>query len=297
MVQLSIKYSPCLYCWNDPSKRWHPEDDVVFRGWSSYSTGCEGKEQWLDCGEICVLPTPQGTSWCMIEFSDVTKSYSGKLPVLAGVSFHIDEGEFFYLSGVSGAGKTTIFRLLLLMELPDSGAIVYNGQEINTYSAKERSRHRRNIGMVHQDLDNRLLVNETVEENIALPLRISGGTGRSVMFRVNELLERVGLEGRGKELVKGLSGGEKQLVSIARALVFQPPVFFADEPTGNLDQTVAYRVMELLREIHRDGSTVIVATHDLNLIRTFRARTLLIKDKKIQEVKLAETTHRRTKTH
>jgi len=230
----------------------------------------------------------------MIEFRSLTKSYSGRLPVLDGVNFRIDRGDFFYLSGVSGAGKTTIFRLLLLTELPEIGEISFNGNEINRFTPAQRAQHRRGIGMVHQDVDNRLLLQETVEENIALPLRIAGLNGKQFGLRVSELLERVGLDGRGKELVNSLSGGEKQLVSIARALVFRPGIFFADEPTGNLDQTVAFRVMDLLREIHKEGCTVVVATHDLNLIRSYRARTLLIKDKKVQEVRLADQHTRRT---
>ncbi|MCZ6628271.1 MAG: ATP-binding cassette domain-containing protein [SAR324 cluster bacterium] len=222
----------------------------------------------------------------MIEFTDLTKSYAGRLPVLDSVTMKIDQGEFFFLSGVSGAGKTTVFRLLLMLELPEQGNIRFNGADILRYSPAQRARHRRGIGTVFQDQDNRLLANESIEENVALPLRIAGLSGRKMRQRMGTLLEQVGLAERRKELVSGLSGGEKQLVSIARALVFGPRVFFADEPTGNLDRSMAFKVMELLRRIHDSGSTVIVATHDLNLIRSFRSRTLLIKDRKIQEVRL-----------
>lgn len=222
----------------------------------------------------------------MIEFTDLTKSYAGRLPVLDQVKMKIDPGSFFFLSGVSGAGKTTVFKLLLLLELPNKGRIHFNGADILQYSPSQRARHRRRIGTVFQEQDNRLLANETIEENVALPLRIAGLSGKDMRRRIQLLLEQVGLAERRKELVSGLSSGEKQLVSIARALVFSPQVFFADEPTGNLDQSVAFKVMELLREIHRSGCTVIVATHDLNLIRSFRSRTLLIKDRKIHEVRL-----------
>jgi cell division transport system ATP-binding protein len=224
----------------------------------------------------------------MIEFRQLTKSYSGRLPVLNGVNFRIDPGEFFFLSGVSGAGKTTVFRLLLMLDLPDQGEIHFDGVEITAFTPAQRARHRRRIGMVFQDQDNRLLANETIEENVALPLRISGLNGRQMRTKTDALLEQVGLAERKKELVKGLSGGEKQLVSVARALVFTPPVFFADEPTGNLDQSVAFKVMELLKAIHRSGCTVVVATHDINLIRSFHARTLLIKECKIHEVRLVK---------
>ena len=222
----------------------------------------------------------------MIEFSGLTKSYPGRPPVLEDVKFKIGKGEFFFLSGVSGAGKTTVFKLLLMVELPDKGRIRFDGVDISDFAPALRATHRRRIGVVFQDQDNRLLVRESIEENVALPLRIAGLSGRDMRRRIHPLLEQVGLAGRGKEIVSGLSGGEKQLVSIARALVFNPQVFFADEPTGNLDQSIAFKVMNLLRDIHRSGSTVVVATHDLSLIRSFRARTLLIKDRKIQEVRL-----------
>ena len=224
----------------------------------------------------------------MIEFENLTKSYAGKLPVLEEINLRIEQGEFFFLSGVSGAGKTTFFRLMLLLENPNQGNIFFSGKNINLYSHTQRARHRREIGMVFQDQDNRLLNRETIEENVALPLRIAGLSGKDMRVRTHALLEQVGLENRKQEMVEGLSGGEKQLVSIARAMVFSPRIFFADEPTGNLDQNVAFRVMELLRGINETGCTVIVATHDLNLIRSFRARTLLIKDRKIHEVKLVD---------
>ncbi len=223
----------------------------------------------------------------MIEFRNLTKGYSGRLPILEGADFKVERGEFFFLSGVSGAGKTTVFKLLLMLELPDEGEVLFDGENITRFSPAQRARHRRRIGMVFQDQDNRLLAHESIEENVALPLRILGLNGRRIRAKTESLLEQVGLAERRKEQVKGLSGGEKQLVSVARALVFNPPVFFADEPTGNLDQSVAFRVMELLKGIHRSGATVVVATHDLNLIRSFRTRTLLIKEQRIHEVRLA----------
>lgn len=208
------------------------------------------------------------------------------MPVLDDASFKIEAGEFFYLTGVSGAGKTTVFKLLMLMERPDSGVVRFGDDDLTRYNARKKAAHRRKIGMVFQDY--RLLGDESIEENVALPLRVAGFHGPELRKRTEILLEQVGFLERRREKVMGLSGGEKQLVSIARALVFNPKVFFADEPTGNLDQATAFRVMELVRGIHAQGATVVVATHDLNLIRTFRARTLLIKDRKIHEVRLAE---------
>ncbi|MDH5752286.1 MAG: ATP-binding cassette domain-containing protein [Deltaproteobacteria bacterium] len=223
----------------------------------------------------------------LIEAENISKSYLGMLPVLENSSFRIESGEFFYLTGVSGAGKTTVFKLLMLMERPDTGRVSFDGQDITLLETRNRSLHRRRIGMVFQDY--RLLDNETIEENVAIPLRVGGHRGPGLRRQTENLLEQVGLADRRREKVLGLSGGEKQLVSIARALSFNPGVFFADEPTGNLDQSMAFRVMDLIKEIHRKGATVIVATHDLNLIRTFRARTLLIKDRRIHEVRLADS--------
>ena len=222
-----------------------------------------------------------------IELSRLTMSYARMLPVLDEVSFRIDDGDFYYLTGVSGAGKTTVFRLLMLIERPDSGEILFDGQDITRLSAAAQALHRRRIGMVFQDY--KLLARDTIEENVALPLRVSGLRGHRLRTRVGNQLERVGLADRRKEIVQGLSGGEKQLVSIARALAFDPKVFFADEPTGNLDQSMAFRVMELLLDLHQRGCTVVVATHDLSLIRSFRARTLLIKEHKVHEVRLSES--------
>lgn len=223
----------------------------------------------------------------LIEAQQLTKSYLGMMPVLEEASFRVDAGDFFYLTGVSGAGKTTVFKLLMLMERPDGGSLLFDGEDITRYGKAERALHRRRIGMVFQDY--RLLGEESIEENVALPLRVAGYRGAALRRRTQQHLEQVGLAERRRERVLGLSGGEKQLVSIARALVFEPKVFFADEPTGNLDQSMAFRVMELLRDIHKQGATVVVATHDLSLIRSFRARTMLIKDRRIHEVRLADS--------
>ena len=221
-----------------------------------------------------------------IALEGLTKSYLGMLPVLDDVSCTIEEGEFYYLTGVSGAGKTTIFRLLMLIDRPDQGTVTFDGEDITRLRGAAQALHRRRIGMVFQDY--RLLAQDTIEENVALSLRVAGYRGGTLRRKTEQQLAQVGLADRRRERVAGLSGGEKQLVSIARALAFGPKVFFADEPTGNLDHTMAFRVMELIRNLHREGCTVIVATHDLGLIRAFRARTLLIKDRKLHEVRLAE---------
>jgi len=222
----------------------------------------------------------------MIELKGVSKSYQRKLPVLDRASAAIGKGEFAYLTGVSGAGKTTVFRLLLRVERPDAGAVILNGEDVGRLNPDGRARLRRGIGMVFQDY--RLLPQETVTDNVALPLRIAGTPDARIRRVVEDKLKQVGLGGRGGERVVTLSGGEKQLASIARALALNPPLLLADEPTGNLDQAMAFRIMELLREIHAEGCTVVVATHDVSLIRNFRARTLLIRERQIHEVRLVE---------
>ena len=224
----------------------------------------------------------------MIAFQGLTKSYPGKPPLLDEVDLRIDRGGFYFLTGANGAGKTTVFKLMTLNELPNRGEIFFDGKPISRLRHKQRAFHRRRVGMVFQDQDHWLLTRESIEENVALPLRIAGINGRTLRKRTLEQLEQVGLAHRKNEQVKGLSGGERQLVSIARALVLEPPLFLADEPTGNLDQAVAFKVMEVLRSIHQAGCTVVVATHDLNLIRAYRARTYLIKNRQVNEVRLLE---------
>ena len=219
----------------------------------------------------------------MIEFEEVTKSYLGMRPVLESVGVRIDQGEFFYLTGVSGAGKTTVFRMMLRMEHPESGRIRIDGEDITRLNHRRTALLRRRVGMVFQDY--RLLPDLTIEQNVALPLQVSGWKRPTVRSRVAEILSWVGLRERRGEIVKALSGGEQQLVALSRAMVFDPPIVLADEPTGNLDQNMAYTVMSLLTNLNKRGTTVIVATHDLNLIRAFRARTLLIKDRRVHEVR------------
>lgn len=222
----------------------------------------------------------------MIELKGVTKSYQRLLPVLDQASATIAQGDFAYLTGVSGAGKTTVFRLLMRIERPDAGEVRLGGEDVARLSPEGRARMRRGIGMVFQDY--RLLLQDTVADNVALPLRIAGTSDARAKRVVEEKLKQVGLGGRGGERTVTLSGGEKQLVSIARALALNPPLLLADEPTGNLDQAMAFRILELLREIHAGGCTVVVATHDVSLIRNFRARTLLIKERQIHEVRLVD---------
>jgi cell division transport system ATP-binding protein len=222
----------------------------------------------------------------MIEFEAVTKSYLGMRPVLEAVDLRIGKGEFFYLTGISGAGKTTVFRLLMRLERPTNGKIRLDNKDVTALRPAQVPLLRRRVGMVFQDY--RLLPDLPVQDNVALPLRVAGWSAGRVRGRVDECLEWVGLGERRAQMARSLSGGEQQLTAIARAMVFDPPIVLADEPTGNLDQNMAFRVMSLLQRLNSQGTTVIVATHDLNLIRSFRARTLLIKDRQILEVRLVQ---------
>jgi cell division transport system ATP-binding protein len=205
----------------------------------------------------------------MIALEGVTKSYQRLLPILDDVSFTIGKGEFVYVTGVSGSGKTTVFRLLMLMERPDKGTLVLEERVLGRMRVADRAKHRRRIGMVFQDY--RLLPGETIAENVGLPLRVAGINTAMERQKAMEKLEQVGLAERAKERVIGLSGGEKQLVAIARALVFSPPVLFADEPTGNLDQGMAYKVMELLQNIHKQGCTVVIRDRKIHDVRVVDA--------------------------
>lgn len=224
------------------------------------------------------------TTPVIVHLQRVTKGYAGMKSVLRNCTMEVRQGEFLYLTGVSGAGKTTVFKLLLHMERPDQGKVIVCGEDITALKPSQRAHHRRRIGMVFQDV--RLLEEETVEQNIALTLHVAGVPRKQRRKRIDALLDQVGLSVRRRSPVITLSGGEKQLVGIARALVFHPAVFLADEPTGNLDPDTAQRVMNLITQIHRQGCTVIVATHDLALLRTFRARTLLIRNQQVHEVRL-----------
>ena len=221
----------------------------------------------------------------MIEIQNVAKGYRKDSLVVENATCTIKPGDFFFLTGVSGSGKTTFFKLLLRIERPDRGSILFDGTDIGHFSTKQVAAHRRNIGTVFQNLN--LLEEETVESNIALPLLVSGLRHKVSFKRVYELLELMRLEKRGKEKVVHLSGGEKQLVAIARALVFKPKVILADEPSGNLDIDAALRVISLLQNMNNHGCTVIISTHDLQIIRALKARTLLIKNKQLIEVELA----------
>ena len=208
----------------------------------------------------------------MILLEGVTKSYpTSARPALADVTVGIDKGEFVFLVGSSGSGKSTFLRLLLKEEVATTGRVQVAGREVNKLSSWKVPALRRSIGCVFQDF--RLLPNKTVFQNVAFALEVIGKHRSVVTQVVPEVLELVGLEGKGKRLPHELSGGEQQRVAVARAFVNRPMILLADEPTGNLDPSTSVGIMKLLDRINRTGTTVVMATHDAAIVDSMRSRT------------------------
>lgn len=213
----------------------------------------------------------------MIFLQDVSKTYTeGISPALKSINVELREREFTFLVGPSGAGKTTFLRLLIREEQPTSGRIYIDGQEISRISQREVPMLRRKIGTVFQDY--KLLPYKTVFENVALCLEIIGYPQKKVTERVNETLALVGLKKLGQRFPRQLSGGEQQRVSIARAIIHSPPVLVCDEPTGNLDPVTGWEIMQLLTKINAMGTTMIVATHNKEIVDTVRRRVIALED-------------------
>ena len=218
----------------------------------------------------------------LLQLIDIEKSFLNKRPVFSNVNISIERGEFLFLTGISGAGKSTIFKFLLGIEKPDSGQIIFNEKEINGISRREMVMHRRQIGIVFQDY--KLLEKKNVAENIAIPLQIQGLSTFKVDQKVQQIAKRIGITQLLNQPVKSLSGGEQQLVAIARASIHSPLIILADEPTANLDQKMANKIIKMLIKLNESGTTVIIATHDIDLIRSHNRRILLIKRAKLVEV-------------
>ncbi len=213
----------------------------------------------------------------MIEFKNVTKTYEDTgVMALNDVSFFIDKGEFVFLVGPSGAGKSTLTKLIINEEKANEGEIRVNGFELSTLPKKKVPYLRRSIGMVFQDF--RLLPNKTVFENVAFAMQVIGASRGEIRRSVPNVLSLVGLAHKAKMKPGQLSGGEQQRVSLARALVNKPPVIIADEPTGNLDPDTACEIMQLLSDINKRGTTMIVATHAKNFVDEMHKRVLAIED-------------------
>jgi cell division transport system ATP-binding protein len=210
----------------------------------------------------------------MISFSHVYKTYPGPVHALRDISIEIQKGEFLFLTGKSGAGKTTLFRMISAYDKPSSGQVSVAGYDLAAIGANEVPFFRRKIGVVFQDF--RLLRGRTVFENVALPLEIRGDRMQGLNRRVDDMLDHVGLIYKKNSPIEQLSGGEQQRVAIARALIHQPGVLIADEPTGNLDPQMSEEIMDLLDRVNAQGTTVFVATHDHDLVRRRAKRVVSI---------------------
>jgi cell division transport system ATP-binding protein len=207
----------------------------------------------------------------VIEFYGVSKEYHGRR-VLKNLSFKVAQGEFVFLTGPSGAGKSTLLRLIFCAEAPSAGQILLFGKNVARIGPAEVPYVRRNIGVVFQDF--KLLPDRTVAENVALPLEVRALPDKEVRRRVAVLLRSVGLEYRADKFPPSLSGGEQQRVAVARALVADPALLLADEPTGNLDAERTLEVMELLANANARGTTVLIATHDRSLLERYKRRVV-----------------------
>ena len=210
----------------------------------------------------------------MIELNDVSKVYERGSRALKNVSLRIEDGEFVFIMGRSGAGKSTLVRLLMKETEPSSGTIVVNDISLNDMRRSQIPKFRRTIGVVFQDF--RLLRHLNVYENVAFAQRVIGRSGREIREAVPEMLTMVGLSSKYKANVSELSGGEQQRVAIARALVNRPKLLLADEPTGNLDAKTADEIMQLLEEINRGGTTVLVITHSREIVQKMGKRVIVL---------------------
>ena len=211
----------------------------------------------------------------IILLENVSKSYTAGIPALNGINLHINKGEFVFVVGDSGSGKSTLIKLLLRELVPTSGRIYVNGTDVVRLKRRKIPKFRRNLGVVFQDF--RLLKDRNVYENVAFAQRIIQMPNREIRKNVPAMLSRVGLAGKYKAKPKQLSGGEQQRVALARALVNNPDILLADEPTGNLDPKNSWEIMNLLEKINNDGTTVLVVTHNREIVNAMQKRVITMK--------------------
>ena len=215
----------------------------------------------------------------MIHMRDVTKVYPNKVVALDKINIDINKGEFVFIVGTSGAGKSTFIKLLMREELPTSGDILVNGKNVVKMRASEVPYLRRGLGVIFQDY--RLLPDKTVFENVAFAMQVIEAPRKLMQRSVNTVLDIVGLSGKYKNFPGELSGGEQQRVAIARAIVNDPALVIADEPTGNLDPETSWDIMDIFKRINASGTTIVMATHDKTIVDAMRLRVIAIEDGKI----------------
>ena len=217
----------------------------------------------------------------LLRFDSVSKTYPGPHAALSELSFSVEEGEMLFVTGHSGAGKSTLLKLIHLSERPSRGTVLLDDRNLGKVRGRQVALHRRKVGVVHQD--HRLLMDRSVFDNVALPLLIAGTPSSEIGRRVRVTLDKLGLGAREKSLPRQLSTGEQQRVGIARAVASQPRLLVADEPTGNLDPTLASEIMELFASLPALGTTVLIASHDLPLVRKMKKRVLVLDHGKLMD--------------
>lgn len=210
----------------------------------------------------------------MIEFKNVSKTYDNGTEALKDVNIKINDGEFVFIVGASGAGKSTFLKLMMREQVPNKGSVTINGFELNTLKKKKIPMFRRTLGIVFQDF--RLIPTMTVFDNVAFAMRVIGAKEKDIRKRVPYILSLVGLTSKARHLPTQLSGGEQQRVALARALVNNAGLIIADEPTGNIDPEMSYEIVDLLNHINANGTTVVMVTHEHNLVRHFHHRVITI---------------------
>lgn len=225
----------------------------------------------------------------MIKLENVTKTYGTGVSALSNINLSIDKGEFVFIVGPSGSGKTSLFRLLIRELLPTQGRVIVNEWDVARLPNNKIPRLRRKIGVVFQDL--KLLMDRTILENILLPLEMSDVEHKEATIRAEVILQQIGIIEHKEKFPVQLSGGELQRAAIARALVFSPEILLADEPTGNLDATTSWEIVKLLQDINKTGTTVLMATHNTDVVNSLLKRIItlekgiLVKDKKAEQTK------------
>ena len=215
----------------------------------------------------------------MIEFKNVSKTYDNGTNALRDVSIKIEDGEFVFIVGSSGAGKSTFLKIIMREQVANSGSVIINNYDLNKIKKRDIPKFRRTMGIVFQDF--RLIPNMTVYDNVAFAMRVIGASSSQIKSRVTGILKLVGLEHKIKVRPSQLSGGERQRVSLARAIANNPKILIADEPTANVDATMSYEIINLLKKINKLGTTVLIVTHDRELVNKFGGRIIEINKGKV----------------